>query len=700
DNESSDSDPSLSCVAPLSDSEDYSLDDFEDVEIPIEPTNFNPNTNLNEPAAPGAVNLTFKKPTREKPAKRTHVVPKEERMFRKRVHMMYVVAMVGYGYLRNQWCNSRELQAQLKPLINAEIMRKLYPDKTLISLMRSRKFLDALLQLARMWGSRFRVASNGIMRTDWGNLSERPPKTDANMTFTKFKHLVQSRRGSRDIGAQGFVALLRSVKLNARLVYSLQPPDFTNLKFIEKTKPEPNEVSRESKSSLLQRIRSGQSRPATALTILKSPCPIIWVEVWNLHAKHWVTVDPVVLQMIETVGVRSKLEPGPSDPANQVTYVVAFDRAGGVRDVTRRYSQQYNAKTRKKRITKTETGQEWYDSVLTAYCALKRRKSTQIDVFEQQEFAKRSLQEGMPNCVQDFRSHPVYSLETQLKSNEIIFPREPCGTLRLKGKRAGNHGDVVPVYKRANVHVVRSAKAWYMKGRLLRVGEQPLKEREKSNVARSRAKADDLAGEEEVGLYAEYQTELYVPPPVTSDGKVPKNSFGSIDVYTDTMVPEGGTLVSSKNAAVAARIMGIDYASATVGFEFAKRQVVAKTGGIVVASQFCEALQLIEEHLGLEEAEEEQKRMEMVALSRWRLILAKLRIVHRLNADHGDVTGGAHETEIVAGGFIPDEISAGNFIVDEALAGGFISKSNTEFLAGGFIPEDAESLTGGFSLDG
>lgn len=79
------------------------------------------------------------------------------------------------------------------------------------------------------------------------------------------------------------------------------------------------------------------------------------------------------------------------------------------------------------------------------------------------------------------------------------------------------------------------------------MGQQPLKH----VTARKGTKKnsyDDIfeevedEGDGQMGLYAEFQTEVYVPPPV-EDGRVPKNAFGNIDVYVPTMVPRGGAHV-------------------------------------------------------------------------------------------------------------------------------------------------------------
>jgi xeroderma pigmentosum group C-complementing protein len=40
------------------------------------------------------------------------------------------------------------------------------------------------------------------------------------------------------------------------------------------------------------------------------------------------------------------------------------------------------------------------------------------------------------------------------------------------------------------------------------------------------------------GLYAAHQVELYRPPPIENGG-IPKNAYGNIDLFVDSMLPEG-----------------------------------------------------------------------------------------------------------------------------------------------------------------
>lgn len=82
----------------------------------------------------------------------------------------------------------------------------------------------------------------------------------------------------------------------------------------------------------------------------------------------------------------------------------------------------------------------------------------------------------------------------------------------------------------------------------LQVGEQPLKTTPiRTSRTRKDASDNEQDGDEEEseeGMYAQFQTSLYIPPPVVS-GIVPKNGFGNLDVFVPSMVPSGGVHLPS-----------------------------------------------------------------------------------------------------------------------------------------------------------
>lgn len=614
-----------------------------------------------------------------KKVKKFTSISKEEREMRKVIHQMYLGLMICHGSVRNKWCNDYKLLMELKKYVSPQVLGLLHQKDSVdvLPIVKSRRFLDGLKKLMNFYSTKFRVTSKGLIRKNWNELSIKQTRTEANVTFERFFMLVTHFRGSHDIGAQGFVSLLRSVGLNARLIFSLQPPDFTsiaefpkidvsdqNQKVEETPKPKDNLLLKKfAPQNNKRKILASMREKTTTVTdnskskqyFEHSPYPIFWAEVWDKYVKKWVSIDPIELQTIEVPPMRrkSKFEPPATDTRNQLNYVIAYDRLGGVKDVTRRYSLYYNAKTVKKKIHfRSEEDENWYNRLIRASCLeLRRNKVNKLDILESKEFYTRDLAEGVPNNIADFKNHPVYALESQLKQTEIIFPKDEtstCGFFRNKlTKKTHNKGqEVIPIYKRSHVYPLKSSKAWYMQGRVLKVGVQPLKLKKKQTTPKNSDDEDE--DEETTRLYAEFQTKLYKPPPIVN-GIIPKNAYGNIDIYTSTMLPDNGYLLETdskhpiKIMEKAAKILEIDYAKAIVAFDFGKsgkkkshnRNPTAREGGILVDIQYKEAICLVLNCLIEEEEDLRQRAVEMNSLKNWKYFLTKLRISARLNKEHG-----------------------------------------------------------------
>jgi xeroderma pigmentosum group C-complementing protein len=112
------------------------------------------------------------------------------------------------------------------------------------------------------------------------------------------------------------------------------------------------------------------------------------------------------------------------------------------------------------------------------------------------------------------RSHYIsYVLERHLLRDQIISQEAPeLGTFRGEA-----------VYSRSQVLQLKAAENWMRSGRVVCAGEQPLKyvkqraatlNRRRELEFRAGAEGTNGSGEAMQGLYAERQTEIYVPPPV------------------------------------------------------------------------------------------------------------------------------------------------------------------------------------------
>lgn len=692
DNSDNSNDDKINSVDESEDDEDMDSDEFEDVDLGD--TAFINNESKEEQ---DGINITIKQHKEIKNIKHKSVtVSKEERIFRRMMHIMHLFTMVGYGVSRNIWLSDPKLLISIQKQIPNNLMLELknYQEhrkkSNVTSQSKTRKLLDLLRHLMEYWGNLWTIDYKApiLYKKTWTEIKY--PKMIAfakkqKLTKEKFKNMILTHTGSRDIAAQGFVALLRSLNLPARLIFSIQPPDFTNMKKCDDFNTVKNKIesNKEKLSSISQSksFKKGKSvdrllsmirhRKTYSNIQLKTSLekddefgekygswPVFWVEVWDKDAKKYITIDPTVKKIIEVINWKSKIEPPMNCIRNNAWYIIGYDRVGGVRDITRRYAKEYNAKVRKKRITREPKWEKWWKSLLVGACSSKRIKDNRVDKFEEIEFQELELKEGMPTNLSDFKGHPLYVLEKDLKFNEILMPKISCGGISKKGKITNrqynneNNNNFIPVYKRSNVHIVRSARGWFMRGRVLKIGERPMKIRSKNvNKRKNKNKREDdykLSdedenengdGDEDDGrLYAESQTEKYVPPPIV-DGIIPKNAFKNIDVYEPWMIPDGCVHIKDKFSEKAAKLMCIEYAPAVVGFDFtgSRREASAKIQGIVTFKEYKEAVELICE--GLYEMEEDEKRMkdDIINLRAWKILLTKLKINKRLLDEHGEI---------------------------------------------------------------
>jgi xeroderma pigmentosum group C-complementing protein len=392
-------------------------------------------------------------------------------------------------------------------------------------------------------------------------------------------------QGSRDVGAQLFCALLRSTGLEVRLACSLQPLPFSTVakasasnglrasSMVAKSptpeasgEEEPEDIHGEESpftrsgpgasgipftarrrlghpnaadyfTPLVNSVASASAKPKRKQRrIQESPYPVYWVEVLDEPHQKWMPVNP----MDATSMNRPRdFEPPASDHENNMSYVIAFEDDGAARDVTRRYTKAFNAKTLKNRVESTEGGERWWRRTMRFFS---RGWKSDLDQIEDTELAAAEAREPMPKSVTDFKGHPVYALERHLRRNEALVNPTEVGKVAA-GRDPSRGKRLESVYRRRDVKLVKSADGWYRMGREVKVGEQPVK------IVAPRKQDDDIEdGEENAGtaLYAESQTELYEAPPVVH-GRVPKNSYGNLDVYVPSMIPSGGVHIPGEH---------------------------------------------------------------------------------------------------------------------------------------------------------
>ncbi|RFU27403.1 hypothetical protein B7463_g8935, partial [Scytalidium lignicola] len=670
------------------DSEDESSESdiaWDDIDFDFKAQDSEPNKDLE-------LTLTTKATPQAKiTANRRKAITKSERNLRLEIHKTHVLCLLAHVDRRNDWCNDLEVQRALKSLLDKKMITFLKPKAELSQFGRAESLKRGLDMVSAMWLARYTITSRGMRKSLWAenekDLQNFRLPTDAEPPLDKadFRAAARSLKGSRDTGAQLYCALLRSVGLDVRLVCSLQPLPFNSggpsmpvrpSTAVKAATPEasdegeaidiqgptsPFAMGNSSSTNLPFTARRRLGHPNAAdyympeitappppppprpkqKLIRESPYPVYWVEVLDEAHQKWIPVDPLVTQTIAKPRI---FEPPASDRENNMSYVIAFYDDGAARDVTRRYAKAYNAKTRKSRVECTEGGEKWWRRVMRSFS---RGWTTDKDQIEETELAAAEAREPMPRNVADFKDHPYYALERHLRRNEVLVSNREVGKIAA-GRDPRNPGQKLleSIYRRKDVRIARSADAWYRLGREIKMGEHPVKTVAPRKNKEPENEGDDPDDRPGTNLYTMEQTELYVPPPIVN-GRVPKNSYGNLDIYVPTMVPKGGVHLPYPDASRAARVLGIDYADALTGFEFKGRHGTAILKGVIVAEEYREALEAVVR--GFQDDEERAKEeMHTLAVFRmWKRFLVGLRIKERIDQyeiegeDTGDRETGA-----------------------------------------------------------
>ncbi|KKA27637.1 hypothetical protein TD95_001738 [Thielaviopsis punctulata] len=717
---------------------DFSHLDFENLSQAAAPSGDQQSLSLNLSHAAAAPERRAAKSARPKRKPLT----KEQRQQRINTHQMHILCLLWHASLRNHWCNDAKVQKTLKKHLTQRTRDFLCPKKKMTPFAQTEAIKRGLEMAGKMWRVNFKVTEKGMHRALWAATPEelaahQPPENlEICPTKTDFLDAAACMSGSRDVGAQLYCAFLRAAGMRCRLVCSLQvlpftgggPPMTAAQPQLTKAQLRKREMD-EKKKKAMELYR--QPAPTTGMAGLahrrraalassssqppappppppssdeapekESPYPVYWVEVLDKASQKWQPVDPLATH---TFFRPRALEPPLSDRLNQATYILAFDANNTVRDVTARYARAFKAKTRRLRIDHASpAGAQWWHRVLAHYT--KQKPASPLRLAEDEELAAALAREGMPKRIGDFRGHPDYVLARHVRRHEILSPQARVrGTIKPVGRAEQER-----VYSRADVKAVYSREKWFRLGRQVRPGEHPAKMLYR-RVRQPVRDDDEPERDPATAVYTEDQTEAFQHPPVV-DGRVPRNKFGNLEIYTASMVPAGGSYVAHKKAARAAHLLGIDYAPAVAGFEFRGRRGTAVIHGAVVAEEHEEAVRAVIH--GLEEvyidALEEKKRS--VVLMAWRRFMRGLRIRSEVRRGMGlDVETSNVEEEA---GDVQEKAEdiAEKIEVEEREESDLSDLSDTEYviqdeddeMAGGFIvddDDDDDEMAGGFIID-
>jgi xeroderma pigmentosum group C-complementing protein len=435
--------------------------------------------------------------------------------------------------------------------------------------------------------------------------------------------------------------------------------------------------------------------------------PHYWTEVLSPVTNTYTAMDPVVLKIIATNSdLLGKFEPRgtKADKAKQVTsYIVGHSADGTAKDVTTRYlkRQMWPGRTKGNRIApekvpiyssrgkvKAYEDYDWFKTVMSSYVrGTQKFPRTEIDDHEEATDLKpvrpekKEVEDGK-ETLQSYKSSPDFVLERHLRREEALLPTaKHVKMFTVKGK--GQDTTEEKVYLRKDVVSCKTLETWHKEGRQPKEGETPLKRvpyrAATTNRRRELAEAEQATGEKMLqGLYSWDQTDWIIPPPI-ENGIIPKNNFGNIDLYVESMLPEGAAHIPKRGTVKICKRLGIDYAEAVTGFEFGHRMAVPIITGVVVATENYESVMEEWEKDEAERVRKEDEKRTKAALGMWRKMLMGMRIVKRVREEYGNEQG--------------DEVEVNTWTNNkkgkdsEAEAQRRIMQQRDEDMAGGFLPE-------------
>ncbi|KAJ3145179.1 hypothetical protein HDU89_007500 [Geranomyces variabilis] len=618
------------------------------------------------PSAPAeGFEISIKKPEVQQPqpvkkALKVRGIRKRDRIRRLIAHKLHLLSLTGCGLLRNHWVNNAQLQAAAISVVPHDIYNGLSGKDAGKGKMSPRKhLLHYLSAFARWWKEHVKVR----------DLPTLPPLVGGAQGLLKLFYEYVSLPAdddkkfvSSEYSALFFAAACRGLGLKTRVVYSLHPLPLS----LSKSKGQPASASKKpakakttkgkgkakAKATKHKGVQSSDSeeqdsgnesdghvsRPSSsrAAALAKGklakkasvteyiPYPLrCWCEVLSGEGAEWISVDPVHNLVNDPVA----MEPKSSGPVQlRLSYVVAYEPDFGIKDVTRKYTTQWGARTSRLRLPEGIGGEEWWKRSLWFYSKSTREHH---DAVEDKQLRSAVVNEAMPKSLAGFKNHPLYALERHLLKYEAIYPIGPEHQVGVfKGE---------PVYKRSSVQELHTKEAWLKLGRQVLPDEEPAKH-VKARVATinrmRKIEAERLTGassdSSKSATFGLWQTVEYRAPPIGPDGKIPKNSFGNIELFHENMLPPGAVHLPFAGLVRLAKKLGIEYASAVTGFDFHKGRSTPVIAGIVVAEEYEEVLMAAFAEDLKRKREVERVKMQKRVYNRWARLISGLMTKERL----------------------------------------------------------------------
>uniref|UniRef100_T1H7V6 Rad4 beta-hairpin domain-containing protein n=1 Tax=Rhodnius prolixus TaxID=13249 RepID=T1H7V6_RHOPR len=317
-----------------------------------------------------------------------------------------------------------------------------------------------------------------------------------------------------------------------------------------------------------------------------------WVEVYVEAEKKWIPYD-VIHNKADCVKVIYQ------NCHTPVSYILAWNNDGTVKDVTQRYVPQWHI------CLKTRVDSEWWQRTLKPW----RPPKCQIDLEEDQELERIVNETPLPKTIGEYKDHPHYALKRHLLKFEAIYPPTavPLGQV---------HGE--DVYARVCVVDLHTKEAWLKEGKSLRAGQEPYK------IVKARPKREKGTGK----LIKDIPLNLYGK---WYKGLVRNYTFAlrflTLRAIKDIFFQVPGLMRI-------ARKLDIDCAPAVVGWEFRGHGSHPVLDGVIVCGEYKQKLLDAWNKEVDNAAERNREASKLRALNNWRKLVRALLLRDKLSGKY------------------------------------------------------------------
>ncbi|WEJ97204.1 hypothetical protein PSN45_004752 [Yamadazyma tenuis] len=448
----------------------------------------------------------------------------------------------------------------------------------------------------------------------------------------QFLSIIRSFKHNRDMAAQIFTGLLRCLGFEARLVFSipvLSAKDKTLQPKLNRMKLDTNKdydlLYPYFWTELVNPFNKSELFVLETCTFHDEEKRLTRVSRYSKDLRSYVPIFFPVKDQFN---------------AMTMTYVISLGASNHILDVSARYMKNISYRWFKRLDLRTEAGRSYL--LFSSIIRVLNNNTPLSDNSELKSLEYLGLHNyDIPQTRAAIKRSANFVTHASLRYDEVIDKdTKPIIRVKIDGKR-------VPVFLRNSVTVGKSEQQWKFLGRSIlpdKVDDYIKTTRAllPRTISRKRVyNLNVLNNQPElnaVKLYSFSQTCSYIKPKVQflkDQIILPKNKFGNIEVFKETMVPDGCTWLKLSNIESILndkKNTDIQFVPVVTGFSFTKTGYAIPTkNGVIVLDNNVKKAKKFWLNFKINQHRNERKERGFASLRNWSDFITRMRIRSRLN---------------------------------------------------------------------